>query len=67
MTAADDDALLAEPPAVEILTPRLRLRTLRVSDAERMMPILTSEAVMRWTVRHEHRASTIQTVFNRVL
>lgn len=42
---------LEEPEYHEILTERLRLRTLRINDAEAMMPILTKDAVMRWTAR----------------
>lgn len=49
MCGADNPALL-EPSHQEILTERLKLRTLRVSDAERLMPILASKAVMQWTV-----------------
>lgn len=46
-----DNSDLMEPPYHELLTDRLKLRTLRVSDAEAMMPILTSKEVMQWTVR----------------
>ena len=46
-----DNSNLVEPPYYELLTERLKLRTLRVSDAEAIMPILTSKEVMQWTVR----------------
>ena len=46
-----DYAALEEPEFHVILTDRLRLRTLRVSDAEAMMPILSRKEVMIWTVR----------------
>ena len=49
MTDAESIAL-DEPEDHVILTDRLRLRTLRVADAQAMMPILTREEVMRWTV-----------------
>ena len=41
-----------EPEYHEILTPRLRLRTIRVSDAEidALMPLITRQDVMYWTV-----------------
>ena len=41
---------LKEPENLVILTNRLRLRTLRVADAEALMPMLAKEEVMRWTV-----------------
>jgi RimJ/RimL family protein N-acetyltransferase len=41
---------LEEPPLREILTDRLRLRTLRPSDAPNLLHILSREEVMRWTV-----------------
>lgn len=45
-----DNPAIEVPPYHEIYTPRLKLRTLRVSDAERLMPILSSKEVMQWTV-----------------
>ena len=41
---------LEEPEYCVIETDRLRLRTLRVSDASLMMPILTDPEIMKWTV-----------------
>lgn len=46
--AAESDALL-EPEFHVILTPRLRLRTLRVSDAPALLPLISQDSVMRWT------------------
>ncbi|KAK5168852.1 uncharacterized protein LTR77_006161 [Saxophila tyrrhenica] len=40
---------LQEPDFHEILTKRLRLRTLRVTDAEALLPLISLESVMRWT------------------
>ena len=45
-----DNVMLEEPEFHVILTDRLRLRTLRVADAELMMPILSREEIMTWTV-----------------
>lgn len=49
--ADESNGTLEEPPFHEILTERLRLRTLRVADAGRMLPILSLDEVMKWTVR----------------
>lgn len=49
MTDAHNPAIV-EPPYHEIFTERLKLRTLRVSDAAALMPIITSKEVMQWTV-----------------
>lgn len=51
MTDSSEAVIPEEPPFHEILTERLRLRTVRVSDAESLMPLLTRMDVMRWTVR----------------
>lgn len=40
-----------EPEFYEILTKRLRLRTVRVADTELIMPLITRPEVMYWTVR----------------
>jgi RimJ/RimL family protein N-acetyltransferase len=40
---------LVEPPYREILTERLRLRTLRVSDAEAIFDLVSRKVVMQWT------------------
>ena len=53
------DPVLAEPPYHEILTERLKLRTLRVEDAGRLMPLLGSKEVMQWTVHHPKHSNTI--------
>lgn len=45
-----NNIVLEEPEFKEILTPRLRLRTVRVSDAEALMPLITRQDVMKWTV-----------------
>ena len=50
MTDVEGNAALVEPEYHVILTDRLRLRTLRPSDAEAMLPILAREDVMKWTV-----------------
>ena len=44
------DMSLQEPEFCEILTERLRLRTVRMADAEPLMPLISREDVMRWTV-----------------
>lgn len=51
MTDAEN-VVLDEPDFKEILTPRLRLRTVRVADAEILMQIglITRWDVMKWTV-----------------
>ena len=48
--ASPGSDVLEEPAFHVILTDRLRLRTLRVTDAEAMMPILSRKEVMDWTV-----------------
>lgn len=47
MADADSD-VLSTPPHHEINTPRLRLRTLYVSDAAALLPMLQQAEVMRW-------------------
>lgn len=47
--AEDDIDILQQPPFVQIETKRLRLRTLQVSDAENVLPIVSKEEIMRWT------------------
>jgi len=42
---------LEAPPFTTIETERLHLRTLSVTDAEAVLPILSSEEVMRWTTQ----------------
>ncbi|RMX74686.1 hypothetical protein D0869_12348 [Hortaea werneckii] len=44
----DGSDTLCVPPYHEILTPRLRLRTVYVSDAEALLPMLQQTIVMRW-------------------
>lgn len=44
----DGSDTLCVPPYHEILTPRLRLRTVYVSDAEALLPMLQQTEVMRW-------------------
>ncbi|KAI7557633.1 hypothetical protein KC319_g10146 [Hortaea werneckii] len=44
----DGSGTLCVPPYHEILTPRLRLRTVYVSDAEALLPMLQQTEVMRW-------------------
>lgn len=39
---------LSVPPYYEILTPRLRLRTLYVSDAEALLPMFQQAETMVW-------------------
>ena len=50
-TAMTDDSeeLLAVPQYFTIDTDRLHLRTLHVSDAEAVLPLISYLAVMRWT------------------
>lgn len=55
-----DNPALREPAYHEIFTERLKLRTLRVADAERLMPILTSKEVMQWTV---HSTSSVSCTY----
>lgn len=54
-----DNPAVTEPPDHSIYTDRLLLRTLRVSDAQRLMPILTSKHVMQWTVKTFSKSCSI--------
>lgn len=47
--AEDLSETIAIPPYHEFTTARLRLRTLRVSDAEAVCPMLKQSNVMQWT------------------
>ncbi|KAF2772527.1 acyl-CoA N-acyltransferase [Teratosphaeria nubilosa] len=44
----EQDGFLPDPPHHEILTPRLRLRTARVTDAPSILPVISQHEVMRW-------------------
>lgn len=44
-----DPALLSLPPTKTIETPRLRLRTVRVSDAVAILPMITDKTTMKYT------------------
>lgn len=55
----DSDETLSEPEYCEIFTDRLKLRTLRVSDAAALMPLLSRQEVMRWTVSEANSQSLL--------
>ena len=44
-----DPDFLAVPPMLTLTTPRLRLRTVRVSDAAAIMPMITDAETMKFT------------------
>ena len=58
--ADETSGTLQEPEFCEILTDRLRLRTLQMKDVEKLMPILTCNDVMKWTVSITWLLSTEQ-------
>lgn len=44
-----DPDFLALPPMTILETPRLRLRTVRVSDVKALLPVITDETTMKFT------------------
>lgn len=49
--AEGGSATLEVPPLVVLDTDRLRLRTLQVSDTQRLLPLLARKEVMQWTTQ----------------
>lgn len=53
--ANSGSGVLQQPPFFSIETERLYLRTLQISDAEKLLPTISKEEVMQWTT---HRPVT---------